>query len=49
VIAHGQLQGVGNSLAEVNHLAPEAQDRIVMQVGEQRPKEVELGWQIAFD
>jgi hypothetical protein len=49
VIAHGQLQGVGNSLAEVNHLAPKAQDRIVMQVGEQRPKEVELGWQIAFD
>jgi len=49
VIAHGQLQGVGESLAEVNHLAPDAQHRIVMQVGERRPKEVELGWQIEFD
>jgi len=49
VIAHGQLQGVGDSLAEINHLAPDAQHRIVMQVGERRPKEVELGWQIALD
>ncbi len=49
VIAHGELQGVGESLAEVNHLVPEAQHRIVMQVGERRPKEVELGWQIEFD
>ena len=49
VIAHGQLQGVGDSLAKINHLAPDAQHRIVMQVGKRRPKEVELGWQIALD
>ena len=49
VIAYSQLQGVGDSLTEVNHLAPDAQHRIVMQVGEQRPNEVTLGWQIAFD
>ena len=49
VIAHGQLQGEGNSLTEVNHLAPDARHRIVMQVGEHQPKEVTLGWQIAFD
>lgn len=49
VIADGQLQGVGDSLASVNHLAPDAQHRIVMQIGEHRPKEVELGWLIAFD
>jgi hypothetical protein len=49
VIAHGQLQGAGDSLAEVNHLASDAHDRIVMQVGKHQPKEVELGWQMAFD
>ncbi|TGO03716.1 hypothetical protein PN36_01155 [Candidatus Thiomargarita nelsonii] len=49
VIAHGKLQGIGDSLKEVNQLAPEAPDRIVMQVGEHQPKEVDLGWQIAFD
>ncbi|OQY56061.1 MAG: hypothetical protein DRR08_25130 [Candidatus Parabeggiatoa sp. nov. 2] len=49
VIAYGQLQGAGDSLAEINHLAPDAQHRIVMQVGERRPKEVTLGWQIGFD
>jgi hypothetical protein len=40
VIAHGKLQGIGDSLKEVNQLAP---DRIVMQVGEHQPKEVDLG------
>jgi len=49
VIAHGELQGVGDSLAEINHLAPNAQDRIVMQVGEYRPKEIDLGCQIGLD
>ncbi len=49
VIAHGELQGVGDSLAEINHLAPNAQDRIVMQVGERRPKEIDLGCQIGLD
>jgi len=37
---------VGDSLAEINQLAPNAQHRIVMQVGERRPKEISLGWQI---
>ena len=49
VIAHGKLQGVGDSLAEVNQLAPDAQHRIVMQVGERRPKEIDLGWQIGLN
>jgi hypothetical protein len=48
VIAHGKLQGVGNSLKEVDHLAPTSLDRIVMQIGENRPREVELGWQMNF-
>ena len=49
VIAHGKLPGVGDSLAEVNQLAPNAQHRIVMQVGERRPKEISLGWQIGLN
>ena len=48
VIAHGQLQGVGDSIVELNHLASDANDRIVVQVGQQYPQKVELGWQIAF-
>jgi len=48
VIAHGQLQGRGDSLAEVDRLASTARDRIIMQVGEDRPREIELGWQSAF-
>ncbi len=49
VIAHGKLQGVADSPEEMNHLAPTARHRIVMQVGQTRPKEVELGWQMTFD
>ena len=48
VIADGTLQGVGDSLEEVEQFAPTARDRIVMRVGEKRPKEVEFGWQMAF-
>ena len=48
VIAHGQLQGVTDSLEEADLLVPAAQDRIIIQIGEDRPREVELGWQIAF-
>jgi hypothetical protein len=48
VIAHGILQGVGNSIREVGPLAADAQDRIVMQIGQHRPKQVDVGWQIAF-
>jgi len=48
VIAHGKLQGVADTPEELNHLAPTAQHRIVMQVGQSRPQEVELGWQMTF-
>ena len=48
VIAHGKLQGVGDTPEELNHLTPTAHHRIVMQVGQIRPQEVELGWQMTF-
>ena len=48
VIAYGKLQGLGNSLEEVEQFASTAQDRIVIQIGEGRPREVELGWQMTF-
>lgn len=48
VIAHGKLQGVADSPEELNHLAPNARHRIVVQVGQTRPQEVELGWQMTF-
>lgn len=48
VVADGKLQGIGASLAEVDPLAPTARHRIVMQVGANRPQEVELGWQMAI-
>lgn len=48
VIAYGQLQGVADAPEALNHLAPTAHHRIVMQVGQTRPKEVELGWQMTF-
>ena len=48
VIANGKLQGLGNSLEEVERFASTAQDRIVIQIGEGRPRQVELGWQMTF-
>ncbi|MBI3360307.1 MAG: hypothetical protein HY023_04275 [Chloroflexi bacterium] len=48
VMAHGKLQGVGDSLEEVDQLASTAHDRIVMRVGEKRSKEIEIGWQMTF-
>jgi hypothetical protein len=48
VIAEGKLQGVADTPEELNHLAPTAQHRIVVQVGQTRPQEVELGWQMTF-
>jgi len=48
VIAYGKLQGVAEMPEELNHVAPTALHRIVMQVGQIRPKEVELGWQMTF-
>lgn len=49
VIAYGQLQGAGETLEEVSQLALDAKDRIVVQIGQTRPKQVEVGWQIAFN
>jgi hypothetical protein len=48
VIAFGKLQGIGDSLEEVDQLAPTARCRIITQVGEDRPKEIELGWSLSF-
>ncbi len=43
VIANGKFQGAANSVEELNHFAPAAKHRIVLQVGQTRPKQVELG------
>ena len=48
VIAHGKLQGVADSPEALNHFAPTAQHRIVLQMGQTRSQEVELGWQTTF-
>ena len=48
MIAHEVLQGVANTPDELSHLAPDAHHRIVVQVGQNRPQEVELGWQTTF-
>lgn len=48
VIAHGKLQGIGNTPEELNHFAKTAHHRIVMQVGQTRPQKAELGWQMTF-
>lgn len=47
-IAHGKLQGVGDSIEQVSALASTARDRLVFQVGATRPQEVEFGWQMSF-
>ncbi|MBI4670062.1 MAG: hypothetical protein HY741_00105 [Chloroflexi bacterium] len=43
VIAHGKLQGTGDSLEQVAPLAPTARDRLVFRIGATRSQEVELG------
>ena len=48
VIANGEFQGAANSVEELNHFAPSARHRIVHQVGQIRPQQVELGWQATF-
>ena len=48
VIAEGKFLGVANTPEELNHLAPRARHRIVTQIGQARPKKVELGWQMMF-
>lgn len=48
VIAHGSLQGVGDSITQIEELASTALDRLIFQVGSPRRKEVEFGWQMTF-
>jgi hypothetical protein len=46
VIAHGALQGVGDTLEQVAGLAPEARHRLVFRVGEAPPHRRERLWQM---
>ncbi len=46
VIAHGRLQGVGDTFEEVKDLVPEARHRLIFRVGDILPKERNLGWRI---
>lgn len=48
VIANGKFQGAANSVEELNHFALAARHRIVLQIGQTRPQQVELGWQATF-
>ncbi|MFN8454480.1 MAG: hypothetical protein U0401_07370 [Anaerolineae bacterium] len=48
VIAQGKLQGVADTPEALNHLAPTALHRIVLQIGQTRPQQVELGWQMTL-
>nr|HID14557.1 hypothetical protein [Anaerolineae bacterium] len=46
VIAHGTLQGIGDTLEQVADLAPEAQHRLVFRVGEAPPRRRERLWRM---
>jgi len=46
VIAHGKLQGVGDSIESLQSLAPDAYHRLVFKVGEPLPKRRRLGWKV---
>lgn len=48
VIAEGKFLGAADTPEVMNHLAPTARHRIVTQIGQARPKRVELGWQMMF-
>lgn len=48
VIAGGKFLGAAQTPEELNHLAPAAHRRILVQLGQTRPCEVELGWQMTF-
>ena len=48
LIADGQFLGAAERPEELNHLAPQAKHRLIMQMGEERPQDVELGWQMTF-
>ncbi|MFQ5812353.1 MAG: hypothetical protein ACE5I2_04060 [Anaerolineae bacterium] len=46
VIAHGKLQGVGDSIESLQSVAPDAHHRLVFKVGEPLPKRRRLGWKV---
>ena len=46
VIAHGKLQGVGDSIESLQSVAPDAHHRLVFKVGEPLPRRRRLGWRV---
>jgi hypothetical protein len=48
VIAGGKFLGAAHTPEELNELAPTARNRIIVQMGQTRPKKVELGWHATF-
>jgi len=46
LIAHGRLQGVGDSIESLRNLAPDAHHRLVFKAGELPPRKRRLGWRI---
>lgn len=48
VIAGGKFLGAAQTPEALNELAPTAYHRLLMQMGQTRPREVELGWQMTF-
>ncbi len=48
VVANGKYLGAAQTPEDLNDLAPSARHRIVAQMGQVRPREVELGWQMMF-
>ena len=48
VIAEGKFLGAADTPEELNHLAPTARHRILIQMGNAYSNKVELGWQMNF-
>ncbi len=46
VIAHGKLQGVGDSIESIQGLSPDALHRLVFRVGESPSRRRRLGWRV---
>jgi len=46
VIAHGKLQGIGDSIESLQSLAADAHHRLVFKVGEPFPRKKRLGWRV---
>jgi hypothetical protein len=46
VIAHGKLQGVGDSIESLQGLALDAHHRLVFKVGDPLPRKRRLGWRV---